>query len=239
MSLPAIIIAGGYGTRIAAVAGNKPKSLIQICEKPFLYWQLDLLFKNGVEDVVLCLSHRAEQIMEYLSYQNDIQVNIHYCLDGDTQLGTGGSAKKAISLVKGPCFVLYGDSYLLADFSKIKDFYIKQSKQALMTTIHHSKTYEKPNVEMSQNKIVAYSKSRAGVNMKYLDYGLSILTSDCFDFSQGLATFDLSEVFSNLILRDEVVGYETDQKYFEIGSTRGFSEFKNYMERENSAQSEF
>lgn len=239
MKLPAVILAGGLGTRIASVAGDKPKSLIEFCGKPFLYWQLDLLSRNGVREVILCLSHKSEQIIEYISHENEFKMNIRYSIDGDTQLGTGGSVKKASSLINGPFFVLYGDSFLLTDFSRVQDFYLNQKRRGLMTTIHYTKTYEKPNIQISSNQILNYSKSISGKNFTYVDYGLSILTSDCFSSSQGIERFDLVDVFSHLLLRNELVGFEVGERYFEIGSPYGVSEFKKYLERERSAKSEF
>jgi NDP-sugar pyrophosphorylase family protein len=230
MTIPVIVIAGGLGTRIATLARNRPKSLIEIRGKPFLEWQLEMLSKNGIKDVVLCLSYQSEQIIEYLTDQKNLEMNIQYSLDGEIQLGTGGAVKKALPLVSGPFFVLYGDSYLLTRFKKVQEFYFGQGRQALMTVIHRSKTYEKPNVELSQETILNYSKVSTRKEMDFIDYGLTILNEHCFEFFKSKNSFDLTEVFTNLLSRDELVGYEVQDGYFEVGSLHGYSAFEMYLD---------
>ena len=229
MSIPAIVIAGGLGTRIAPFSNGRPKSLIEIHGKPFLKWQLELLSKNGITDVVLCLSHKSEQILKYLSHQENLGMNIRYSFDGENQLGTGGAVQKALTLVDGPFYVLYGDSYLLTKFKQVSQFYLSQRKEALMTVLHRSRTYEKPNVGMSRERILIYSKSSTERNLEFIDYGLTILNHSCFEFSKNRDRFDLTDIFADLIRRDEIVGYEVFERYFEVGSLRGYTEFNDYL----------
>jgi hypothetical protein len=99
-----------------------------------------------------------------------------------------------------------------------------------MTVIHRSKTYEKPNVELSQETILNYSKVSTRKEMDFIDYGLTILNEHCFEFFKSKNSFDLTEVFTNLLSRDELVGYEVQDGYFEVGSLHGYSAFEMYLD---------
>ena len=64
--LPIIVLAGGYGTRLGGITATRPKSLVMIQERPFIEYQLDLLYHSGFKDIYFCLGHMQEQIIEVL-----------------------------------------------------------------------------------------------------------------------------------------------------------------------------
>ena len=63
--MQAVILAGGLATRLKPITINVPKSMIRISGKPFLEYQIVLLKKNGIGDIVLCVGHLHEQIKKY------------------------------------------------------------------------------------------------------------------------------------------------------------------------------
>ena len=60
------ILAGGLGKRLGSLTLDTPKSMIKINNKPFIEWQLNLLSKKGVREVVLCTSHYSQIIKDYV-----------------------------------------------------------------------------------------------------------------------------------------------------------------------------
>jgi NDP-sugar pyrophosphorylase family protein len=85
--LQTVVLAGGLGTRIRPVYENLPKSLIPICGRPFLAWQLELLQKNGVTEVILCVSHKSDLIEKYISEEKSFGMQILFSYDGVKQIG--------------------------------------------------------------------------------------------------------------------------------------------------------
>ena len=63
--MKALILAGGFGTRIAHVAGNKPKPLIEVGGKPIVEHQIELLMRHGIDEIRLSLYHKADQIIDF------------------------------------------------------------------------------------------------------------------------------------------------------------------------------
>src|SRR5262245_47905780 len=115
--LPATaILAGGLATRLRPITGRIPKSLVEVAGHPFLYHQILLLKSWGIYDIVLCVGHLGELIKERFGNGSDLGVRLCYSFDGGTLLGTGGALRKALPLLSGSFFVLYGDSYLTCDY---------------------------------------------------------------------------------------------------------------------------
>lgn len=72
------ILAEGLATRLENLAQDQPKSRIRVLGKPFLEYQLDLLKKNGVREVVLCIGHLGEQIETYFGDGGRFEMNLKY-----------------------------------------------------------------------------------------------------------------------------------------------------------------
>ena len=95
----AIILSGGKGSRIGKLTKTKPKCLIDINGKPFLYYQLKYLKKNNIKNVILSVAYLSEQIEEYVHKNIDF-INVKIVNDGKKLLGTGGAIIKSIHLLK-------------------------------------------------------------------------------------------------------------------------------------------
>ena len=117
-----VILCGGAATRLYPLTKKIPKSLIRIAEKPFLERQLNLLKKNGISGIVLCIGYKGEQIKKYFKDGRKFGVKIRYSSDGKKLLGTGGALKKAEDLLEDTFLVMWGDSYLPFNFQKAIKF---------------------------------------------------------------------------------------------------------------------
>ena len=63
---PAVILAGGLGTRLRPLISDRPKALAVVAGKPFILYQLEWLRRNLVQSVILCVGYKGEQIVDYL-----------------------------------------------------------------------------------------------------------------------------------------------------------------------------
>ncbi len=114
--MQAIILAGGFGTRLQSVVKNCPKPMAPVHGKPFLAYLIEYLKSQGITQIVLSVHYLREQIEDYFkdSYQG---IDIHYAIE-DQPLGTGGAIALALNQVDStqPVFVLNGDTFLRLDY---------------------------------------------------------------------------------------------------------------------------
>lgn len=225
-----VILAGGMATRLYPVTLEIPKSLIDINGKPFIQHQIDLLKSKGVNNVVMCLGNFAKSIEEYLGNGSSKSVNIKYSYDGETLLGTGGALKKAFPLLSDPFMIMYGDSYLNIEYIDILNYFNNFNKSGLMTVLKNENKWDKSNIIFRDGQIVRYDKVD-DAEFEYIDYGFSILRKEAFSAYSGIEKFDLKDVFKDLISKNEMLGYEVHNRFYEIGSFSGIEETKEYLSK--------
>ena len=118
----AIILAGGFGTRLRSAVPDLPKPMAPIGSRPFLEYQLDYWIAQGVSRFVLSVGYRHEVIVDYFgdSYKG---AELDYVIE-QMPLGTGGGLLLAAEKVgnDAPFLLLNGDTYFAVDLSTLADF---------------------------------------------------------------------------------------------------------------------
>ena len=108
MTVQAVILAGGLGTRLRPLTLERPKPVVPLLNVPFLSYQLGLLGAHGVRDVILSISHRSEAIREIMARERLGAVRLRDVVERDP-LGTAGGVRNAADLVDGRVVVMNGD----------------------------------------------------------------------------------------------------------------------------------
>lgn len=229
--LTVAILAGGLATRLKPILKDTPKSLIEICGKPFIDWQLQLLAKSGIQRVVLCTSYKSEMIEKHVGNGSKYGIQVQYSNDGDTQLGTGGAIKKATQMLEDEFMVLYGDSYLPIDYKSVESAFKKINVAALMTIYKNNNKLDASNILFQFGKIKNYSKVSKTSEFNYIDFGLSVFNKSVFEDYSFNQFFDLSDTFSVLSKASRLAGYEIKERFYEVGSMSGISDFTDYIIR--------
>lgn len=220
-----VILAGGLATRLGTLTKQLPKSLLPIAGKPFIDYQLELLAKAGVTEVVLCIGYLGEQIKQRLGDGSRYRLSITYSRDGLKALGTGGALQQAVLQLQDEFFVMYGDSYLTCDYQGIWDYFRKQSALGLMTAYHNHNRYGRSNLKLEGEKVVVYDKNSQRQDLTYIDYGLSIFRKTALALAPQAVSFDLSELHQQLIEKGQLLGHRVATRFYEVGSLNGLREF--------------
>jgi mannose-1-phosphate guanylyltransferase len=111
--MKAIILAGGFGTRLRPLTEETPKPLLPIKGKPIVEHAINNLKSHGITDILLSVGYRADQIKEHFSDGSQLGVDIAYCIE-DGPLGTGGAIKLCAKGLSSTFVAINGDN--LADF---------------------------------------------------------------------------------------------------------------------------
>lgn len=234
MSLPVAILAGGLAIRLKPLTEEMPKALIEIHHEPFLAHQLRLLRDGGIRKVVICAWYRGELIREFAGDGRRFGLEIAYSFDGERALGTGGALRKALPLLGGAFFVLYGDSYLPCDYGSVEAAFLASQKDALMTVYHNRDQGDRSNVRYADGRILAYDKQHRTASMEHIDYGLGILRAHALESYAPGQPFDLVDVYQSLLAAGHLGGYEVQERFFEIGSLPGIKELERHLEKQKN-----
>ncbi|MFC2002698.1 sugar phosphate nucleotidyltransferase [Chloroflexota bacterium] len=222
------ILAGGLATRLGTLVRNQPKSMLEVHRKAFVEYQLELLQRSGIEDVVLCIGHMADQIERRVRSGKKYGMEIKYSIE-DKPLGTAGALSKAEPLLEDLFFTMYGDSYIFLDFNLIMHYFQSQNKLALMTVYENNNRYDKSNTVVKGNLVKRYSKKEKSEDMVYIDYGVNIFRKEVIKMIPEDQYYSLEDLFPRLIEMEELLSFEVKERFYEIGSPEGLKEFEGYV----------
>ena len=125
--------------------------------------------------------------------------------------------------------VIYGDSYLPIDYSEVENEFLKSTHQAVMTVYKNHNQFDNSNVEFVKGKLLSYEKNTINPNLKHIDYGLTYFRHSVFSQFTDQSVFDLASCCHKLAKSGTLQGFEVFERFYEIGSINGISEFSNYL----------
>jgi len=227
--MPAIILAGGFGTRLRPLTEGIPKALIDVAGRPFLWHQLQLLKRQGIRRVVLAVGYLGECIQQTFGDGSAIGVSLEYSYDGPTPLGTAGAIRKALPLLPEQFFVLYGDSYLTCDYQAVERAFRRSCLPGLMTVYRNDGLFDTSNVEYDGTRIVRYDKKNRTSSMRYIDYGLGAFHRSAFMTIAEGENRDLTDVYQQLLNAGKLEAFEVHERFYEVGSAEGLCETTNLL----------
>jgi len=109
----AFVLAGGKGERLRPLTNEIPKPLVKVKGKPILQYNIELLVKHGVEEIILGTGHMHEKLEAYFGSGKKFGASIVYSVETEP-LGTGGALKQAEEMLNEEFFMMNGDN--ISDF---------------------------------------------------------------------------------------------------------------------------
>lgn len=227
---PVVILAGGLATRLGETTRTVPKCLLDVAGEPFLFHQLRRLKAEGIESVLLCVSHLGDQVVAAAGDGSAFGMRLDYAFDGPHRAGTAGAIKRALSKLPAEFYVLYGDSLLTCPFAPIQAEFLASGAAALMTVYRNDGRWDTSNVEFVDGRILAYDKIQRTSRMKHIDYGLGLFRRHAFDHVPNDLPHDLAEVYQRALREGGLAGFAVSERFYEIGSLAGLQETRHYLE---------
>lgn len=215
----AVILAGGRGERLRPLTDSIPKPMIRIKGKPFLQYQLELLSKYNIADIILCVGFLHDTIIDYFGDGSGQNVSIRYSIE-DIFLGTGGALKYAQEHLPQDFLLLYGDSYLPIDYTRLLESWYASGAQGLVVCYDNALGIDRNNVRLDPDGLIrSYNKRAPAEGANYLEAGASVLKKDILELIPSGKPVSLEEeIFPLLIKAGLLHGYPTPQRYYDIGT---------------------
>jgi len=229
MSMQSVILAGGLGTRLGSLTGDLPKPMVDIHGRPFLAYELDLLKLHRVNDIILCVGHRAETIKDYFGDGSKFGVKIRYSLEPETLMGTAGAVKQAEAFLNDVFFLVYADSYMPVDYAAAYQALQCRPELGMMVVLRNENRYEQSNLIVDKGLIKAYDKTRQLPGMDCINFGVSVLHKESLRLVPEGVPYSQEEWYQQLIRDGNLAAFETEKRFYEIGSPDGLAEFRRLV----------
>lgn len=193
MTVQAVILAAGEGTRLRPLTQNRPKALLPVSNWPILEHLVDSLLKCGIRDIIVVVGYRKEQVMRHL-IRLPVQVRVVEQLN---QIGTGHALLCARDLITSDFLVLPGDNYI--DPASLKDM-LKIPNSMLITTHENPSNF---GVVMVEDGLVTnITEKPAYANRMTVSCGIYYLKHELLS---GISDHNLSDAINSLIATGEQV----------------------------------
>src|SRR5436309_7584268 len=203
------ILAGGFGTRLGALAKGLPKPMIPINGRPYLDRVIDSFARRGLRDIVLLTGYRAEVVEEHFGSGETFGVSITYSRETEP-LGTGGAIREARALL-GETFVMtYGDVLRYHDY----DRFVSAHDEPCLA-VYPRRTHG--NVDVDRDRVIRFDKRAP--ELPYIDAGFSLMPTSIIDLlpPSGPCSFEES-IFPRLAAGRRLACEIVDQNFFDIGT---------------------
>ena len=220
---PAVLLAGGFGTRLRAAVPDLPKPLAPVKGRPFITYLLDQLVRGGWEQAILCLHHRAEQIVDTLGMRYG-PLRLDYSTE-DEPLGTGGAIRLALEKVDAARFlVLNADSFCgvaLADFAA---FHLAHGKPASLVSVQVEDTSRYGALETAADgRILAFREKEGSAGPGQVNGGIYLLETALVEtIPPGRAVSLEREMFPQWLERG-FMAWPTAAPFIDIGVPESFA----------------
>ena len=207
-----VILAGGLGTRLQPYTNSLPKPMLPLCEKPILEHLIEWIKKNGVKEIVLCVSYLRKKIEDYFGDGKKFGVKIEYAIS-KKPLATAGQLKTAEKFIDDTFVCLYGDSiYNFSLKNMISDH--KRKKSTVTMSLYGYKFNMKYGVIDTTNtgRVTAWNEKpefSAKINM-----GCYVMEPEVFQLIPKNKQYGMDDVIQKALSKKKKISSVVSKKGF-------------------------
>ena len=176
--LKAVILAGGYGSRISEESHLKPKPMIEIGGMPLLWHIMKIYSHYGINEFVICCGYKGDMIKEYFSKFDFPLWNVQL-VDTGLNTMTGGRIKRIQNHIDGTFCVTYGDGVSDVNINDLILFHKEKKSLATLTAIHPPERFGV--LELSGNNVVEFHEKHQGES-SWINGGFFVFEKEIFDY---------------------------------------------------------
>jgi NDP-sugar pyrophosphorylase family protein len=221
--MKAILLAGGKGTRLRPLTVHTPKPIVPILDRPFLYYQIDLLKQvPEIDEVILSLNYQPRRIEEMFGDGDGLGVRIRYVVE-PMPLGTGGAIRYAGDSLTDSVVVFNGDVLTHVDLAAVLRLHRARKAKAtiVLTPVENPRAYGL--VETDREGNIQRFLEKPGedeITCNTINAGIYVLEPDTFDRIPKDTAWSIERsFFPSLIERGETFVAHVDQGYWiDIGT---------------------
>lgn len=198
-----IILAGGFGTRLAEETGDKPKPMVKLGEQPIIWHIMNAVAQQFEAEFLIAAGYKANVIQNWLKELNTrLEIRV---IDSGLNTLTGGRIKCCMSeYPQERMLATYGDGLANVDIRKLIDFHERTGKLATVTAVHPPARF---GVIESRNGIVTHFGEKDQADAAWINGGYFVLEPEVIDLISSPETSFEFDVLPNLVSKGELAVY--------------------------------
>ena len=206
--MKAVILAGGFGTRLSEETGVRPKPMVEIGGRPILWHIMKIYSAHGIDDFIICLGYKGHMIKEFFAkyalhrsdvtfdlrnndmkiHQNDTEPWIVTLVDTGENSMTGGRLKRVKEYIGDETFCLtYGDGVSDLNIGELIAFHRSQNKLATLTAVKPPGRFGAFKLNGNQTQIQSFKEKPQG-DGAWINGGFFVLEPKVMDYIKDDST---------------------------------------------------
>jgi len=206
--MKAVVLAGGFGTRLSEETRTKPKPMVEIGDKPILWHIMKIYSAHGINDFIICLGYKGYTIKEYFAtyslhksdvtfdlrnnsvkvHQNDTEPWKITLVDTGERTMTGGRLRRVKDYIDSETFCMtYGDGVGDVNITELIDLHKEQKALATLTAVQPPGRFGAFNLVKGQAKISSFREKTAG-DGAWINGGFFVLEPEVLNYIEGDST---------------------------------------------------
>ena len=221
--MKAILLAGGKGTRLRPLTVHTPKPIVPIFNRPFLYYQLDLLRQvPEIDEAILSLNYQPRRIEEIFGEGEGLGIRLRYVVE-PIPLGTGGAVRYAGDQLTESVVVFNGDVLTQVDLGAVLRLHRERKARAtiVLTPVANPRAYGLVETDADGNvKRFLEKPGEHEITCNTINAGIYVLEPETFDRIPKDTAWSIERsFFPSLVERGETfVAYVYDGYWIDIGT---------------------
>lgn len=249
--MKAVILAGGFGTRISEESHLKPKPMIEIGGKPILWHIMKIYEAHGINEFIICCGYKGYMIKEYFAnyflHMSDVtfdmttnEMHIHNrkaepwkvtLLDTGETTQTGGRLKYIKPYIDSTFCLTYGDGVTNLNIKELLEFHKKQATLATVTAIQPAGRFG--SLDIAGDKVKTFLEKPKG-DGRWISGGFFVCEPDVLDFIDGDSTIWEGEPLEKLASTDQLSVYKHDGFWAAMDTMRDKEQLEQHWASNNA-----
>jgi len=237
-NIDALILCGGLGTRLRSVIGAKQKTVAEVNGRPFLFFIIEELVRQGVRRVILSSGYQAEELRQ-LVVGHDFGATVVFSVEAEP-LGTGGALRFAQSLIQSdPFFVLNGDSFCQVRYADLLAQHQERQALATLTLVARRDREDYGSVVLTADgrvqgflekaKDVVPAQDVSGTEPRFVNAGVYCFSRGVFAQMPSQKKFSLEYDFFPRGCGQGLAGFVVDGPFIDIGTPERYAQAQKFF----------
>jgi dTDP-glucose pyrophosphorylase len=219
LPLTAVVIAGGYGTRLRPLTRELPKPMLPVGDRPLLELIIEQLRQAGIRRVNLTTHYKGEIIAQHFGDGRDFGMEIRYVKE-DQPLGTAGALSQ-IDVSDEPLLVINGDIVTRVDFRAMLDFHREQQADMTVAVRHHE--FRVPYGVVETDGVAITRISEKPVVRHFINGGIYLLSPGTRQYVPNDRPYDMPDLVARLVGEGRrVVSFPVHEYWLDIGRAEDY-----------------
>ena len=229
IDFPAVLLAGGFGTRLRGAVPDLPKPLAPVRGRPFIAYLLDQLVQAGFTRAILCLHYKSDQIIQALD-RNHGPLELQYSVEPQP-LGTGGAVRLAFDQTDAPrLLVMNADSFCAAPLAEFAAFHSDHGQPGSILSVEVPDTARYGRLEIALNdRVRAFIEKNAASGPGNINAGIYILDRTLIESIPTGRPVSLETEMFPAWLPQGLMAWKSSAAFIDIGTPESYAQVETHL----------